>query len=858
MFTVIKRNGDIEKFDFEKINKVYNICANNLDKIDKNEFIEEFNFRLKNNIKTSEIQETLIKTSNNLVYKNDRINIQYSILSNRFYLFDFWKRISLQREYDYYSNFEKHKHIDFFGHFKDSNMYYQHLNKMVSLGYYDDRLLEIPKDIILKTYTYMKNKNKYDEKQKIVKHFMWNNYFYQSIKFEKSYILNKDNKIIETFDEALILISLIGFLNEYKKHHNKEKYIEDVIKFYEYLTSYHIIPATPQLLNLRTSNKNIASCYIMDVNDNIESIFYTIYQSALISKNAGGIGIYAGKIRPSNSSVNGVNNISNHINSWLKFFNQVAVAVNQGGKRKGSITIAIPIWHKDVLEFIESKNPLMEEALRLFDIFPQVIIPSFFFDFANNNDSFYLIDIYEVNKIDNTIDLINKKDDDLRKDYYKVIDLIKNNKIKNYIKIENARDLLIKIIEQQQISGLPYIVYEDNLNKYSPFNEKIYSVNLCVESFSPFKNTNPEKQDILQDKIDIGYIHTCSLISLHLPKLYEDGILFNDEKLDELLNYVIRYMDNTMELGNYPVPEAINHIKRYRTIGIGYLGLQDLFVKLSLDNGKLYTYRYTKRNVDKTYIYDILKKIFGRISFYSMKNSIYLSKDRGKPIGFEYTKWKDGILFGRYKINYDNLETIYDIFGIDDRYYDLAKIREMYETLLTYGIRNTMLLNAPPNTSTSIYAGTTASILPTYKLINKEEQKSYSYITFPKYLSDETKFLYDVYSNYISIYDYIDIIDIISFIQQYIDSGISFEIPINHNLLNETIDIDELCEYLNIDKFKYYNNKTMIFDIPVVDLILYFIINYSFKKGIKTIYYIRNIVDTGNRIQNNDCVGCAN
>ena len=822
-FYVIKRDGRKENFDFNKVLKVIEFASRNLNDIDLQEYYNELQIILKVGITTKELQQRLISTANKLTVKDGNINPDYSIFANRLFLMDFWKEFKHNRENEY------NCFTNEFGLFKTADDWIKHLEKYINLGVYDKRILKISKDTLRRLYTYAKKlNNEFDDGTLGCSHFMWNNFYYQTLKFYKSYLIKYEGKPIETFDEALLLISILGFYPDYKK--DKDKFIENVKKFYNHLIRYHFIPATPQLLNLRRKDGNLSSCNIFDMYDNLESIMYTLTQVAYISKRAGGIGVYAGRLRPSGSYLMGNPGNSNHFNIWGKIFNDVIVAVNQGGLRKGSITIALPCWHKDIIEFISCKNPIGDQRLKLYDIFPQIILNDTFMKAVKNNDNWYLVDHYEIQRIDSSIDLIETTGKEFEENWKKVVKLIEEGKLKNYKKIK-ARQLLIEIGKNVTATGLPYIFFEDTANKNSPYYEKIYCGNLCNESFSPFKNTNPEHKKLHEciKPEEQGYAHSCNLFSLNLPRLYEDGILFNKEKLEDLMKLAIRYMDNIIEISTPPVIEIKNQNQFYRTIGIGFLGLADLFVKLSVDRNTLYTYRFTKRangNEEvkeqlRDNLLSIIKEIFGPITFYGIKASVGLAKERGTPLKYEKTKWKDLILLGTISIKEGFESSASDKFNINDP----TEIVELRENLRKYGIRNTMLFNCPPNTSTSIYAGTTASIMPAYSPFQTESQKNATYFVFPRYIKYGLLF-YDFITTY-DEEDTYDLVDVISMIQKYIDSGISFEYPINHKKIQ------------NIPRF-FYN-----------------FIMKCWKSNIKTLYYARNITIQGMQ-EKDECIGCAN
>jgi len=829
MFKVIKRDGSTEEFKLHKLEKVISFVTQDLN-IDMEKFKKQFSFTFKDNITTKELHQNLIKAALECSFDPDTETIykEFDIMANRLLLMNFWKEMKIQRESEGYLT-------DDIGMFKSAADWIKHLEKFVELKVYDERILKINKDILKKLYVLAKKANQEFDNYSFP-HFMWNNAYYQTMKFMKSYLIKYENKPIETFEEALLLISILGFYEDYKK--DKDLFLNNIKDFYMHLINYHFVPATPQLLNLRRRNGNLSSCNILNIYDNINSIFYSAWQVAKILQNAGGVGI-APQMRVSSSWLRNNFGNANHIQIWMKLFNDIAVAVNQGGMRPGAITDAIPIWHKDVLEFAKSKTPLGEARFKTFNLFPQVIVQDEFIKRLRKREDWYLFDSYEIER-ELEVNLYNLWGEEFSKYYNKAIDLAEEGKIKNYIKINTVR-LAAEIMQAITSSGLPYLVFEDNINKFSNFKEKIYSANLCVESFSPFRNTNPENYkpgDEIPEE-EIGYVHSCNLFSINLPRLYESKILFDDEKLSKAMDLVVRYMDNILEVANPPIKEIKKHNRLFRTIGIGYLGFADLAVKLSIDENKLYTYKWTyksagdadKYNEYKQSMLDLVKRVFGRIAFYTIKASVNLAKERGVPEKYHETKWKDGVILGQTKLEYEiNGESI-NVLNIKEiaEYFNINNIGEanlVFTDLMKYGIRNTMLLNCPPNTSTAIYAGVSASIFPIYNIIQQETQKTGNYIIYPRYI--DYRLYYDTYKSW-RYEDVDDIIDFVSAVQKYIDSGISFEYPVNLN----TIKRDEIPNYL-----------TRFFVIAP-------------EKGIKALYYGRTIHTQGNT-EKEECSSCAN
>jgi ribonucleoside-diphosphate reductase alpha chain len=811
LFEVIKRDGRIEPFDTRKIEKVIKVCAEGLD-IDINKFIQKLSLFLKPKMTSKEIQHNLITSAISLIITEENKE-DWSRFANRLILVDFKKEIRVRREKKYKTQLTRY---GFFVKFED---FYKFLLEYIEKGIYSKQFLKIPKNLFKELYYKI-----FDSKN--FKNPLWYKAKHmQTQKFIKAYLIEEDNFPIEIPEEVWFLQSLISFIPSVLKYGKDWQYFKErVLRHYQYLSDFLIIPATPQMLNLRKEKANLSSCFILDVNDNTESICHTQSQIAQISRNAGGVGLFLGKLRPSGSWIRGNKGKANKITDWVKLYESTVNAFNQQGKRAGSLTVALPIWHKDIIDFLEVIDlDIGEIPKKSPNVFTQVIIPNFFFDYVNSNKPFYLIDIHEVMHIQGRKDLnlIESYGETAKEIYEEIVHLIEKGLLKNYIKI-NPREILKKIFYYWGRKGLPYVVFEDNVNKYSPYREKIYSVNLCVENFSPFRNTNPEDLYCIEEK-DLGYIHTCNITNINLLKLYELGIFEDEEKLSEFIKHLYEYMDNLIDITDVPVKESKKHNTLYRTLTAGFMGLADLLVKKSVEEGRYYGYRPTYRKGDKEKILKFIKKIFGKIAIYAVKSSIELAKERGKFEKFQQTKYAEYIILGRYDLKApEDWEFLKEIVG--------EKIlKEIKEGLEKYGIRNSLLLNCPPNTSTSILAGVSAGIMPPYSLIQVEDQQSGLFVNFvPLY---RYRWFYDVYSRFMNYEDYEDLIDIIATIQSFIDSGISFEVTVNHNF----------------------------FDTPEKITRLYaLVLSRSRRKGIKAIYYWRHILKDQSVSEIQECESCAN
>jgi len=810
LFEVIKRDGRVEPFDTKKIEKVIKVCAEGLN-IDLEKFSQKLALFLKPRMTTREIQHNLITAAISLIVTEENKE-DWSRFANRLLLVDFKKEMRVRREQKYNAEVTRY---GFFVHFED---FYRFLNEYIQKGVYSKLFLEIPKEVMEELYYTIFDRENFSNP-------LWNKAKHmQTQKFIRSYLTEENNFPIELPEEVWFLQSLLGFLPSVKNYgRDWDYYKQKVLKHFEYLSEFLIIPATPQMLNLRRARANLSSCFILDVNDNTESIVHTQSQIAQISRNAGGVGLFIGKLRPSGSWIKGNKGKANKITDWVKIYESTVNAFNQQGKRKGSITVALPVWHKDILDFLEVIDlDIGEVTKKSPDVFTQVVVPDFFFKFVNENRPFYLIDRYEITHVlgREDLDLIEVYGEEAEKRYEEIVKLVEEGKVQNYRKV-NPREILRKIFYYWGRKGLPYIFFEDNANRYSPFEEKIYSANLCVENFSPFRNTDPKDLYCIPEE-ELGYIHTCNITNVNLLKLHESGILWDNGRLRDFVFHLYEYMDNLIDITDLPVKESKKHNRLFRTVTAGFMGLADLFVAKSVEDGKYYGYRYTARRANPEDTLNLVKKVFGRFAFFAVLASTELARERGKPQGFEKTKYPQKVILGRYNLKRErDRNLVGELIGEEN-------LKRLEENLDLYGIRNTLLLNCPPNTSTSILAGVSAGIVPTFSLTQVEDQQTGLFVNFvPLY---RYKWFYDTYTNFSCHSDYEDLTDIIAEIQKFIDSGISFEITVNHN------------------HFDSPEKLTTLFAL---------VLSSARRKGIKALYYWRHILKD-KTVSVEECESCAN
>ena len=444
---VVKRNKTTEPYCVAKIKKIIEFVTKNT-KANPLELETMINSRVKNKITTQEIQFSLIDGAISLISTEAP---DWSLVAGRLEVYN------LQREI-----FKAYK-ITY-----DTPLY-DFIQEMCDKGLYDKVILEkYTRDEINKINAFLNVDYDFNLNIASAKNLI------------KKYLIKYNGKSIELPQFANLVT--IMFLNISEK----ENRIDNIKKDYEAVASLRISLATPFKANLRKPNANLSSCFILEVDDNSESINHSLASIAEISKNGGGVGVYLGRLRPSNSLVRGRVG-ANNINKWAKIIDDMSPAWNQCGVRQGAMTISIDVFHKDIESFIEMKTESGGDIReKCFNIFPQVILNNKFIQAVENNDVYPLLDRHTILTKLNA-DICNLKD--FNDNYDKILELVKNKKLYNCELIE-AKKLWKRILEVYVETGELYLVFKENINKTNPFydnGEYINSANLCLTGDTQIK-----------------------------------------------------------------------------------------------------------------------------------------------------------------------------------------------------------------------------------------------------------------------------------------------------------------------------------------------------------------------------------
>ncbi len=726
---VEKRDGTKEPYDVSKIKKSIQMASEAQD-VNPLELESKFDQFLKPGIKTRDIQLNVIQHAVQLATQApDWLNV-----AGRALAMDEWANFELRGK-----SFREIVHY---------NVKKGHYTKDILNFYSDDDLDEIATSVKL-------NRDL--------------DYSYASLITAKKKYLSKYE-----LNQHMHIVNAMRF-GQFEPAESRVKFVKEV---YNALSQRKISLATPFLSNLRKGG-NVASCFIIAVEDDLDSIFDNVKRVSKISKNGGGLGIFLGYLRAKGDDVNGYENAAGTVVQWVKIFNDTLVAVNQGGKRAGAGTIALPIWHNDILDFLDMQTEHGDLRMKAYDVFPQVTIPDIFMERDKNKESWTTFSPFEVKK-KLGIDVRGLHGQAFTDAYLKIEQAAEEGKLKITRKMNNARDLMKIIMRTQFETGLPYLAFTDTINEYNPNkndtdNIGIPCVNLCTESFS----------NVMPDKLG----HVCNLASIVL------GNIKNMTELGKISALTAKILDYGISLTNAPDAITSAHNERYRTIGIGLQGLHDHLAREFLNFRDL----------------DYIREIAECVEYHAAMQSVELAKRFGSFTAFDNSEWKNGNRVAQFAKHASGK-------------YDWSALQAAIDL---YGMRNSQLTSPAPNTSTSIYMDSSASVLPVYDSFFSEDNKNGKLVVAAKFLKHNPLGYGKTFPKHTAT----EIIDVVSELQKFIDTGASMELIFDQRK----------------ESFKAQD--------------LYDAIHYAHSKGIKAIYYIRTIkknstIDTPAKAEEN-CVACA-
>lgn len=484
-----------------------------------------------------------------------------------------------------------------------------------------------------------------------------------------------------------------------REQHRDEKAIE----FYLLLSSFDYMASTPTLFNAGTVRPQLSSCFLTTIPDDLDGIYSAIKDNALLSKFAGGLGNDWTPIRAMGAHIKGTNGKSQGVVPFLNVADATAVAVNQGGKRKGAVCAYLECWHRDVEEFLELRKNTGDDRRRTHDMNTALWIPDLFMKRVHEEGNWTLFSPEEVPELHDTF---GTRFESLYLDYEEKAEAGLITNVKTMPAIKLWRKMLSMLFE----TGHPWLTFKDPCNLRSPQQHQgvIHSSNLCTEI-----TLNTSKTEIA----------VCNLGSINLPAHVIDGKL-DAAKLQKTVKTAIRMLDNVIDINYYSVPEARNSNLQHRPIGLGLMGFQDALYKLQYD----YTSEEAMTFADTS---------MELISYYAIEASSLLARERGSYSSYEGSLWSKGIL------PIDSIGLLQQSRGdyLEQNRTQTLDWESLRIKVRTHGMRNSNVMAIAPTATISNICGVAQSIEPTYQNLFVKSNLSGEFTVINPYLVADLKAL---------------------------------------------------------------------------------------------------------------------
>lgn len=476
---------------------------------------------------------------------------------------------------------------------------------------------------------------------------------------------------------------------------------ERAIEFYDLLSSFDFMSSTPTLFNSGTLRQQLSSCYLTTVPDDLDGIYGAIKDNALLSKYAGGLGNDWTNVRAMGARIKGTNGKSLGVVPFLNVADATAVAVNQGGKRKGAVCAYLETWHKDIEEFLELRKNTGDDRRRTHDMNTANWVPDLFLQRVAEKKDWTL---FSPNDTPDLHDLYGKAFEEA---YVAYEAKVARGEIKN-AKVIPAINLWRKMLTMLFETGHPWMTFKDPCNLRSPQQHVgvVHSSNLCTEITL---NTNAEE------------IAVCNLGSINLvAHMTENGL--DKEKLRRTVHTALRMLDNVIDINYYSVPQAKNSNLKHRPVGMGLMGFQDALYMQKIAYASDEAVEFADRSMEL-------------ISYYAIEASTTLAEERGTYSTYEGSLWSKGIL------PIDSIalvkESRGDYFDQDTtQTLDWDSLRKRVKKI---GMRNSNVMAIAPTATISNICGVSQSIEPTYQNLFVKSNLSGEFTVINPYLVNDLK-----------------------------------------------------------------------------------------------------------------------
>lgn len=568
-------------------------------------------------------------------------------------------------------------------------------------------------------------------------------------------------------------------------------------------------PATPTFLNVgRKRRGEFVSCFAIQPTDNMNTIGRTINSALQLSKIGGGVGINLSNLREAGAPIKKIEHAASGVVPVMKLLEDSFSYSNQLGQRQGAGVVYLSVFHPDIIEFLGAKKENADEKIRLKTLSLGITVPDKFYELVEKDEDMYLFSPYDVERVYGKpfsyVDITEEYDN-----------MVANDEI--HKKKVNARDLEDEISKLQQESGYPYIINIDTVNRDNPIDGKIVMSNLCSE-IAQVQTPSVVADD--QSYETLGTDISCNLGSTNIANM------MNTPDFGRSIRAIVRGLTRISDVENLDVVPSIKKGNELsHSIGLGAMGLHGYLAKNHIQYGSPVAVEFTS-------VYFML------LNYWSLVASNEIAKERHETFhNFEKSKYADGSYFDKY-VSKDwgpKSDLVKKLFAnihiptIDDW-------KKLKDDVMADGLYNEYRLAVAPNGSTSYINDSTASLTPIINRIEERQEKMIGKIYYPApYLSNDTM------PYYRSAYD-MDmrtVIDTYAAAQQHVDQSLSLTLFVRSTMP------EGLYEWKN-----GRTNKMTTRDLNILR-------HYAYKKGIKSIYYVRTFTDDNDEIGANQCESCV-
>ncbi len=462
----------------------------------------------------------------------------------------------------------------------------------------------------------------------------------------------------------------------------------DAIEFYELISRLDYMPSSPTLFNSGTRHSQMSSCYLLDSpEDDLEAIYNRYTDIAKLSKFAGGIGVSFSRVRSQGSLIKGTNGTSNGIVPWLKTLDSSVAAVNQGGKRKGAACVYVESWHADIEDFLELKNNTGDESRRAHNLNLANWVPDLFMKRVEEDGVWSLFDPKALPE------LVDTYGDEFERVYTQA------EAEERYERQLPARELYARMMRTLAQTGNGWMTFKDTSNRKSNQTLRgenvIHLSNLCTEILEV---TNKDETAV------------CNLGSLNLGHFVTDDRAFDYDRLHRAVRTAVRYLDRVVDINFYPTDAAAYSNSKWRPVGLGVMGLQDVLFKMRMP-------------FDSNEAVNLAARIQEEVYFGALDTSCALAEERGAHETFKDTRAANG-------------ELQFDFWGVAPSKPEWPELRERIKR---FGLRNSLLIAIAPTATIASICGAYECIEPQVSNLFKRETLSGEFLQINHYLVNDLK-----------------------------------------------------------------------------------------------------------------------